>query len=111
MNDAARPSSPPATRLAPTRLAPDTYLIHHHEGEGTAPVVVALNSMVIRGREPIVVDTGVVAHREQYRPDHRRVLGVGCVRRADAHARHPRRRDRSGDVAPWHGDVQQLPVP
>ena len=42
------------TRLEPTRVAPETFVIHDHEGEGTAPVVVALNSMVIRAAEPVV---------------------------------------------------------
>ncbi len=56
----------PKTRLRPTEIAPDTYLIHNHQGEGTAPVSVALNSMVIRGAEPVVVDTGAAEHREHF---------------------------------------------
>ncbi|MFN8022572.1 MAG: MBL fold metallo-hydrolase [Acidimicrobiales bacterium] len=63
------PNLPAKTRLAPTKLASDTYLIHDHQGEGTAPVCVPLNSMVIRGAEPIVVDTGMPEHREQYFTD------------------------------------------
>ena len=47
------------TRLEPTWIAPDTYIIHDHEGEGTAPVLVPLNSLVIRGKEPVVIDTGM----------------------------------------------------
>ena len=39
------------TRIEPTKVAPDTYLIHNHQGEGTAPVAVALNTMVIVGKE------------------------------------------------------------
>jgi flavorubredoxin len=61
--------TPTKTRLAPTEVAPDTFLIHNHQGEGTAPVVVSLNSMVIRGSEPVVVDTGVADNREQYLED------------------------------------------
>ena len=57
------------TRLEPTRIAPETFLIHDHEGEGTAPVCVPLNSMVIRGAEPVVVDTGMAENREQYLAD------------------------------------------
>jgi len=57
------------TRLEPTEIAPETYLIHNHQGEGTAPVAVALNSMIIRGQQPVVVDTGVPANREQYLTD------------------------------------------
>ncbi len=57
------------TRIAPTEIAPETFLIHDHQGEGTAPVVVALNTLVIRAAEPVVVDTGVAENREQYLAD------------------------------------------
>ncbi|HEX5615116.1 MAG TPA: MBL fold metallo-hydrolase [Acidimicrobiia bacterium] len=57
------------TRLEPTEIAPETFLIHDHQGEGTAPVVVALNSMVIRAAEPVVVDTGMAENRDQYLAD------------------------------------------
>lgn len=57
------------THLEPTLIAPETYLIHDHEGEGTAPVCVPLNSMVIRGAEPVVVDTGMAENRDQFLAD------------------------------------------
>lgn len=57
------------TRFEPTRIAPDTFLVHDHQGEGTAPVSVALNTMVIRAAEPVVVDTGMAENREQYLAD------------------------------------------
>src|SRR5918911_274375 len=57
------------TRFEPTRIARDTYVIHDHQGEGTAPVSVALNSMVIRAAEPVVVDTGMAENRDQYLDD------------------------------------------
>jgi flavorubredoxin len=57
------------TRFEPTRIAAETFLIHDHQGEGTAPVSVALNSMVIRAAEPVVIDTGVASNREQYLAD------------------------------------------
>jgi flavorubredoxin len=57
------------THLEPTLIAPETFLIHDHEGEGTAPVCVPLNTMVIRGAEPVVVDTGMAENREQYLAD------------------------------------------
>lgn len=60
---------PTKTRLEPTEIAPDTFLIHDHVGEGTAPVSIALNAMVIRGEQPVVVDTGAVEHRDQYLAD------------------------------------------
>lgn len=60
---------PHKTRLEPTEIAPETFLIHDHQGEGEAPVVVALNSMVIRAAEPVVVDTGVASNEQQYLED------------------------------------------
>jgi flavorubredoxin len=57
------------TRLEPTEIGPDTFLIHDHQGEGTAPVIVALNSMVIRGDQPVVVDTGAAENRDQFLAD------------------------------------------
>ena len=54
------------TLLEPTQIAPETFLIHNHQGEGTAPVSVALNAMVIRGAQPVVVDTGLAEQRDQY---------------------------------------------
>jgi flavorubredoxin len=59
----------PKTRFEPTRVAPDTFLIHDHQGEGTAPVCVALNSLVIRGAEPVVVDTGMAENQDQFLAD------------------------------------------
>ena len=46
------------TYQAPIEIAPETYVIHDHNGEGAAPVMVPLNSAVIKAAEPIVVDTG-----------------------------------------------------
>jgi flavorubredoxin len=57
------------TRFEPTRIAPETFLVHDHHGEGTAPVAVGLNTMVIRGAEPVVVDTGMNENRDQYLAD------------------------------------------
>jgi flavorubredoxin len=63
------PSAPTKTRLEPTRIASETFLIHDHAGEGHAPVLVPLNSMVIRSAEPVVVDTGMMENRDQYLAD------------------------------------------
>lgn len=60
---------PTKTRLEPTKIANETFLIHDHQGEGHAPVVVPLNSMVIRAAEPVVVDTGMPENREQFLAD------------------------------------------
>jgi flavorubredoxin len=57
------------TRFEPTGVAPDTFLIHDHQGEGEAPVSVALNTMVILAAEPVVIDTGMAENREQYLAD------------------------------------------
>jgi flavorubredoxin len=61
--------APTKTRFEPTRIAPDTFLIHDHHGEGEAPVSVALNSMVIRAAQPVVVDTGVAENRDRFLAD------------------------------------------
>jgi flavorubredoxin len=60
---------PTKTHLEPSRIAPETFLVHDHDGEGEAPVLVPLNTMVIRGAEPVVVDTGVPWSREQVLTD------------------------------------------
>jgi hypothetical protein len=66
---AADPVAIGKTRFEPTQIASDTFLVHDHQGEGTEPVSVALNSMVIRGAQPVVVDTGMAENREQYLAD------------------------------------------
>jgi flavorubredoxin len=60
---------PTKTRLEPTKIANETFLIHDHSGEGHAPVLVPLNSMVIRSAEPVVVDTGMADNRDQFLAD------------------------------------------
>lgn len=57
------------TRLRPTRIAPETFVIHDHVGEGYAPVIVPMNAMLIRGAEPVVVDTGAAEHAESFFDD------------------------------------------
>lgn len=59
----------PSIRLGPTEIARDTYVIHNtYRGQG-APVAVSINAMVIRGQEPVVVDTGAPIHRDSYLED------------------------------------------
>lgn len=60
---------PTKTRILPTQIAAETFLVHDHAGEGTAPVSIALNAMVIRGEQPVVVDTGATEHRSQFLDD------------------------------------------
>jgi flavorubredoxin len=50
-------------------VARETWVIQATYGEGNGPLAVHMNSMVIRGAEPIVVDTGTPLHREQYLED------------------------------------------
>ena len=57
------------TRFAPTEIAPEVFLVHDHQGEGTEPVSVPLNTMVIRAAEPVVVDTGMMENRANYLDD------------------------------------------
>jgi flavorubredoxin len=57
------------TRLEPTRIAPETFIIHNQEGEGVAPEILPVNSLVIRGREPVVVDTGFAHVRDEFLAD------------------------------------------
>jgi flavorubredoxin len=57
------------TRLEPTKIAEETFIVHDHGGEGVAPILVAFNSLVIRGQEPIVVDTGFADNRERFFED------------------------------------------
>jgi flavorubredoxin len=62
-------SMQPKTRIEPTEIAPETFLIHNHQGEGEGPVAVALNTMVIRAAQPVVVDTGMAENCEQFLTD------------------------------------------
>jgi flavorubredoxin len=56
----------PIRMLEPERIAPDTYVIRQLGGEGVNPVAVHLNSMVITGEEPVIVDTGVSLTQESW---------------------------------------------
>ena len=64
-----RQAAPTSPRHTPVEIAPETFVIQDTQGEGAAPVAVHLNSMVIRGAEPIVVDTGVPTNRERFLHD------------------------------------------
>lgn len=66
--DGSDPGATP-TRLPPVEIAPDTFVLHAAHGEGQAPQVVHMNAMLIRGAEPVVVDTGAPVHRETYLED------------------------------------------
>jgi len=59
----------PTPYVPPTEIAPDTYVIHQIHPASGQPLFVYLNSMVIRGKEPVIVDTGTPANREQWLKD------------------------------------------
>jgi flavorubredoxin len=61
--------APIAPRHLPMEIAPETWVIQATQGEGTAPMTVHMNAMVIRGAEPVVVDTGCPVNRERYLED------------------------------------------
>jgi flavorubredoxin len=59
----------PTTHVAPTLIAKDTYLIHQVQEACGQPLHVYLNSMLILGEEPVIVDTGTPANRSQWLTD------------------------------------------
>jgi hypothetical protein len=59
----------PTTYVPPTQVAKDTWVIHQVQPALGQPLFVYLNSMVIRGAEPMIVDTGTPANREQWLQD------------------------------------------
>jgi flavorubredoxin len=68
----------PTVRVAPHQIAPDTYVIHQVQEALGAPLAVYLNSMVITGTEPVIVDTGTIGNRTQWLDD-----AFGIVEPAD----------------------------
>jgi hypothetical protein len=59
----------PTRRVPPTKVADDTWVIHQVQPALGQPLFVYLNSMVIRGAEPMLVDTGTPANRTQWLED------------------------------------------
>lgn len=59
------PLTPPSY-FAPSKIAADTWVIHQVQPALGQPLFVYLNSWVILGAEPIIVDTGTPANREQW---------------------------------------------
>lgn len=59
----------PSTYVPPTQIAADTWVIHSVQHALGQPLFVYLNSMVILGAEPMIVDTGTIANREQWLAD------------------------------------------
>jgi hypothetical protein len=59
----------PRIQVPPTKVAQDTYVIHSVQEALGQPLFVYLNSMVILGQEPLILDTGTIANREQWLED------------------------------------------
>jgi flavorubredoxin len=59
----------PTIKVPPTKVAEDTWVIHSVQEALGQPLFVYLNSMVIKGAEPMIVDTGTIANREQWLED------------------------------------------
>ncbi len=66
------PEAPPL-RMAPTRAGADAWVIHQVQHALGAPLSVYLNSMVIAGSQPAIVDTGSVNNRDAWLED---VFGI-----------------------------------
>jgi len=59
----------PTMSVPPTQVAPDTFVIHQVQPALGAPLFVYINSLVILGEQPMIVDTGTPANREQWLKD------------------------------------------
>jgi ODP family beta lactamase len=59
----------PQLAHSPIEIAPDTFLVQQIQPACGQPLFVYLNSLVIRGEEPVIVDTGTVANRRQWLED------------------------------------------
>ena len=59
----------PTIRVPPTQIAKDTFVLHSVQPALGEPLFVYLNSMVILGAEPMIVDAGTIANRDQWLDD------------------------------------------
>jgi flavorubredoxin len=59
----------PTMAVPPTKVADDTWVIHQVQPALGEPLFVYINSMVILGSEPVIVDTGTPANRKQWLED------------------------------------------
>src|SRR5687768_1163402 len=59
----------PTIQVPPTKVAEGTYVIHQVQEALGEPLFVYLNSMVIVGEEPVIVDTGTPSNRERWLDD------------------------------------------
>lgn len=59
----------PTITVPPVQVAADTYVIQRVQEALGQPLFVHISSMVIRGEEPVIVDTGTPANRTQWLED------------------------------------------
>ena len=59
----------PTIRVPPSQIAKDTFLIHQVQEALGQPLFIYLNSMVILGDEPVIIDAGTPANRTQWLED------------------------------------------
>ena len=59
----------PRTYVPPSKIAADTWVIHQVQPALGQALFVYINSLVILGAEPVLVDTGTPANREQWLKD------------------------------------------
>ena len=59
----------PTVHMPPSKVAADTFVVHQVQPALGQPLFVYLNSMVILGSEPVIVDTGTPANRDQWLDD------------------------------------------
>jgi flavorubredoxin len=59
----------PTVAVPPTKIAADTWVIHQVQRALGEPLDIYINSMVILGDEPVIVDTGTPANRRQWMED------------------------------------------
>ena len=65
----AFPPLSPTVAVPPTQIADETWVVHQVQRALGQPLDIYLNSMVIRGSEPVIVDTGTPANRAQWLED------------------------------------------
>jgi len=70
----------PAVHYPPLKVAEDTWLIQQMQRAVIGPLWVYLHSLVIKGAEPIIVDTGTPANRAPWMKDVFSIVDPGDVR-------------------------------
>jgi len=79
--DTARATHPPTPLpLDTVEVALDTFLLRSAQPAFGAPLSVHLNSVVIRGSEPVVVDTGPASNRDRWLADLTAIVDPADVR-------------------------------